>query len=184
MALILLITLAGLSSGADPLPSSWSGPDPASVAKGQTHEQHSKAKKIALTGAAQLFKETPIGKNLDQYRKRLVRNIRFEYTKVIDDDSSDLGKTIAIAQTENGKKESLKTVSFSGELDHNLSPVFEFNSRLDIIDFSSSLHLMDHEVACDISSPPMNDALGGRAAIGFRSDGDSHQAVIRLKFDF
>lgn len=182
MALVLLISLAGYSTGADPIPSSWSEPDPVPVAKGQTLEQNSKAKRIALSGAAQLFKKTPIGKNLNQYRKRLVRNVRFEYTKVIDNGGSDLGKTIA--QTKNGEKESLKTVSFSGELDHNLSPVLEFNSRMDIIDFSSTFHLMDHEVACDISSRPMNDFIGGRAAVGLRSDGDNHQAVIRLKFDF
>ena len=38
-------------------------------------------KKIALSGVAQLFKETRVGKNLNQYRQRLIRNFRFEYSK-------------------------------------------------------------------------------------------------------
>lgn len=182
MALILLITLTGYSTGADPIPSSWPVPDPTPLARGQTSEQKSSAKKIALSGAAQLFKETRIGKNLNQYRKRLIRNFRFEYTKTIRNSGSALDKTIP--QTENGEKESFKTVSFSGELDHNLSPVLEFNSRLNIIDFSSTFHLMDHEVECDISSRPVNDFLGGRAAMGFCSDGEKTEALIRFKFDF
>jgi|GEM_PF-3338631 len=180
MALILLITLTGYSTGADPISSSWSASDPTPLARGQTVQQNSSAKKIALSSAAQLFKDTRIGKNLNQYRQRLIRNFRFEYRKTLNNSGSDLGKTIP--QTES-KKESLQSISFSGELDHNLSPVLEFNSRLNIIDFSSTLHLIDHEVECDISSRSMNDFLGGRAAIGFSSDGEKTEALIRFKFD-
>ena len=181
LALILLITLTGYSTRADPIPSSWSAPDHTPLARGQTVQQNSSAKKIALSGAAQLFKDTRIGKNLNQYRQRLIRNFRFEYRKTINNSGSVLGKTIP--QTENSKKESLESISFSGEFDQNMSPVLEFNSRLNIIDFSSTLHLIDHEVECDISSRSMNDFLGGRAAIGFSSDGEKTEALIRFKFD-
>lgn len=182
MAFILLIILIGYSTGADPIPPSWSVPDPPPLARGQTVQDSSSAKKIALSEAAQLFKDTRIGKNLNRYRQRLIRNFRFEYSKTINNSGSALDKTIL--QTENDEKESLKTVSFSGELDHNLSPVLKFNSRLQIIDFSSAVHLIDHEVECDISSRPVNDFLGGRAAIGFSSDGEKTDALIRFKFDF
>jgi len=182
MALMLLITLTGYSTGTDPIPFSWSEPDPTPLARGQTVQQNSSAKKIALSGAAQLFKDTRIGKNLNQYRRRLIRNFRFEYRKTINSDSA-LDETIPQKESGEGEKKSLKSVSFSGELDHNLSPVLEFNSRLNIIDFSSTFHLMDHEVECDISSRPVNDFFGGRAAIGFCSDGEKTEALIRLKFD-
>ena len=181
MALMLLITLTGYSIGEDPTLSSWTEPDPPPLARGQTFQQNSSAKKIALSGAAQLFKDTRIGKNLNQYRQRLIRNFRFEYRKIINNSGSALIKPIP--QTEHGEKESLKSVSFSGELDHNLSPVLEFNSRLNIIDFSSTFHLIDHEVECDISSRSMNNFIGGRAAIGFYSDGEKTEALIRFKFD-
>ena len=181
MAFILLITLAGYSTGADPIPPSWSAPAPKPLARGQTFQQNSSARKIALSGAARLFKDTRIGKNLNQYRQRLVRNFRFEYSRTINNSGFALDKTIP--QTENGEKESLKSVSFSGELDHNMSPVLKFNSRLNILDFSSTLHLIAHEVECDISSRPVNDFFGGQAAIGFSSDGKKTDALIRLKFD-
>ena len=180
MVFILLMSLNVYATWADPLPSSWSEPDPTPLARGQTPQENSSAKKIAMSGAAHLLKDTRIGKNLNQYRQRLIRNFRFEYRKTLNNSGSDLGKTIP--QTES-KKESLQSISFSGELDHNLSPVLEFNSRLNIIDFSSTLHLIDHEVECDISSRSMNDFLGGRAAIGFSSDGEKTEALIRFKFD-
>lgn len=182
MVLILLITLAVSSTGTDPIPVSWSEPDPAPLARGQTVQQNASAKKIALSGAAQLFKETPIGKNLNQYRRRLIRNFRFEYRKTLNQNDPALVKPTP--QAENDAKESLRSISFSGELNHNLSPVFEFNSRLNIIDFSSTFRLMDQEMECDISSRPVNDFLGGQAAIGFSSDGEKAEALIRLKFDF
>ena len=149
MALIFLISQTGYSTGTDPIPSSWPALEPTPLARGQTSEQNSSAKKIALSGAAQLFKDTRIVKNLDQYRKRLIRNFRFEYRKTIGN-SGSVDETIP--QTENAEKKSLKTISFSGELDNNLSPVLEFNSRLNIIDVSSTFHLIDHEVECDIST--------------------------------
>lgn len=184
MALILLISQIGYSTGTDPIPSSWPALDPTPLARGQTSESEKKssAEKIALSGAAQLFKDTKIVKNLDQYRKRLIRNFRFEYSKTFSNSSSALGETIP--QTKNAEKKPFKTVSFSGELDHNLSPVLEFKSRLNIIDVSSTFHFIDHEVECDISSRPVNDFLGGRAAMGFSSDGESTEALIRFKFDF
>ena len=181
MAFILLITLTGYSTGADPISPSWSAPAPKPLARGQTFQQKSSAKKIALSGAAQLFKDTRIGKNLNQYRQRMLRNFRFEYSRTINNSGSALNKTTP--QPENGEKGSLKTVSFSGQLDHNMSPVLKFNSRLNILDFSSTLHLIAHEVECDISSRHVNDFFGGRAAIGFSSDGEKTDALIRLKFD-
>nr|WP_320193690.1 hypothetical protein [uncultured Desulfobacter sp.] len=182
MALILLITLTGYVTGSDLVPASLTEPDPSPPVRAQqASHQDSSAKKIALSGAAQLFKDTRIGKNLNQYRQRLIRNVRFEYRKTLEHKVSASGKNIP--NTERGEKESLRSVSFSGELDPNLSPVFEFNSRLNIVDFSSALHLVDHEVECDISSRPVNDFLGGRAAIGFSTDGEKTEALIRFKFD-
>ena len=185
MVFILSIALTGYATGTDPILSSWSEPDPTPLARGQTAQQDSSAKKIALSGAAHLLKDTRIGKSLNQYRQRLIRNVRFEYRKTIGATSPDTNnKPIPqIAQKKNDKKEALKSVSFSGELDSNLSPVVEFNSRLNIVDFSSSFNLMDHEVECDISSRPVNEFLGGRAAIGFSSDGEKTEALIRFKFD-
>jgi len=184
MVFILLMSLNVYATWADPLPSSWSEPDPTPLARGQTPQENSSAKKIAMSGAAHLLKDTRIGKNLNQYRQRLIRNVRFEYRKTIGPDSPDAGQPIPqISQKKTDTKESLKSVSFSGELDSNLSPVIEFNSRLKVIDFSSSFDLMDHEVECDISSRPVNKFLGGRAAIGFSSDGEKTEALIRLKFD-
>ncbi|WP_321416406.1 hypothetical protein [uncultured Desulfobacter sp.] len=182
MALILLITLTGYVTGSDIVPASLTEPDSSPpIREQQALHQDSSAKKIALSGAAQLFKDTRIGKNLNQYRQRLIRNVRFEYRKTLKHKVSASEKNIP--NTEHGEKESLKSVSFSGELDPNLSPVFEVNSRLNIIDFSSALHLVDHEVECDISSRPVNDFLGGRAAIGFSTDGKKTEALIRFKFD-
>ena len=109
----------------------------------------------------------------------MIRKFRFEYRKTINSASA----LKSSPQAENGESDALKSVSFSGELDHNLSPVLEFNSRLNIIDFSSTFHLIDHEVECDISSRSMNYFLGGRAAIGFCSDGEKTEALIRFKFD-
>jgi hypothetical protein len=183
MVFIFLITSTGYAIWAEPLSSLWPEPDPTPLARGQTSQDNSSAKKIALTGAAQLFKDTRIGKNLNQYRRRLIRKVRFEYRKTINS-SSAVDKTIPqIPQAKNDKKESLKSVSFSGELKPNLSPVVEFNSRLNIVDFSSSFDLGGHEMECDISSRPVNEFLGGRAAIGFSSDGEKTEALIRLKFD-
>ena len=184
MVFIFLISLAGYAIGTDPLPPSWSEADRSSPASGQTAQQDSSAGKIVLSGAAQLFKDTRIGKNLNEHRRRLIRNVRFEYRKTIGAKPPDAGSTIPrIPSNKNDEKESVKSVSFSGELDSNLSPVIEFKSRLNIVDFSSSVDLMDHEVECDISSRPVNAFLGGRAAIGFRSDGEKTEALIRLKFD-
>ncbi len=184
MVFILLISLDGYAIGTDPPPPSWSEPDPSPPASGQTAQQDSSAKKIVLSGAAQLFKDTRIGKNLNEYRRHLIRNVRFEYRKTIGSKAPDASKTAPrIPLKENDEKESVKTVSFSGELDSNLSPVIQFNSRLNIVDFSSSFDLIDHEVECDISSRPVNTFLGGRAAIGFSSDGEKTEALIRLKFD-
>ena len=181
MALILLITPTGYVTGSDLVPASLTEPDPPPPVRAQTYQQGSSAKKIALSGAAHLFKDTRIGKNLNQYRQRLIRNFRFEYRKTLNHKVSVPEKNIP--NTEHGGKESLKSVSFSGELDPNLSPVFEFNSQLNVVDFSSALHLVDHEVECDISSRPVNDFLGGRAAIGFSTDGEKTEALIRFKFD-
>nr|WP_319491408.1 hypothetical protein [uncultured Desulfobacter sp.] len=184
MVFILSIALNGYATGTDPIPSSWSEPDQIPLARGQTAQQDSSAKKIALSGAAHLLKDTRIGKNLNQYRRHLIRNVRFEYRKTIGSNSPDVSKPIPqIAQRKNDKKESLKSVSFSGELGPNLSPVVEFNSRLNIVYFSSAFDLIDHEVECDISSRPVNEFLGGKAAIGFSSDGEKTEALIRLKFD-
>ena len=120
---------------------------------------------------------------MNQYRQHLIRNFRFEYRKTTNNSGFALIKTIP--QTEKGEKETLKSVSLSGELDHNLSAVLEFNSRLNIIDFSSTFHPIDHEVGCDISSRSMNAflVLGGWAAIGFCSDGEKIEALIWFKFD-
>lgn len=184
MVFVLLISLTGYAAGTDPLPSSWSEPDPTPLARGQTAQQDSSARKIVLSGAAQLFKDTRIGKNLNEYRRHLIRNVRFEYRKTIGAEPTNDADTIPrVAPNKNDKKESVKSVSFSGELDSNLSPVIEFKSRLNIVDFSSSFDLMGHEVECDISSRPVNAFLGGRAAIGFSSDGKKTEALIRLKFD-
>nr|WP_320015037.1 hypothetical protein [uncultured Desulfobacter sp.] len=185
MVLILLISQTGYLTGTDPIPSSWPALDPTPLARGQQTSENGKnssAEKIALSGAAQLFKHAKIVKNLDQYRKRLIRNFRFEYSKTFSNSGSALDETVP--QTENAEKKLLKIVSFSGELDHNLSPVLEFNSRLNIIDVSSTFHLIYHEVECDISSRPVNDFLGGRAAMGFCSDGETTEALIRFRFDF
>lgn len=181
MALVFLITLTGYVTGSDPVPSSITESDSPYQVREQSSQQNSSAKKIALSGVAQLFKDTRIGKNLDQYRNRLIRNVRFEYRKTFGNKPSVLEKNIP--QADNGEKESLKSLSFSGKLDHDLSPVVEFNSRLNIIDFSSAVHLIDREVELDISSRPVNDFLGGRAAIGFSSDGERTEALIRFKFD-
>ena len=181
MALVFLITLTGNATGSGPVSSPLNELDSPHHAREQPAQQTSSAKKIALSGAAQLFKDTRIGKNLNQYRKRLIRNVRFEYRKTIDNEPSVLEKNIPRA--DKGGKESLKSLSFSGKLDHDLSPVFEFNSRLNIIDVSSAVHLIDREVELDILSRPVNDFLGGRAAIGLSSDGEKTEALIRFKFD-
>lgn len=184
MVYVILIPLSGSAIGTDSFPSSWSGPDPIPVARGQTAQDDSSARKIVLSGAAQLFKDTQIGKNLNEYRRHLIRNVRFEYRKTLGSKTSGASKTIPrIPLNKNDEKESIKSVSFSGELDSNLSPVIEFKSRLNIVDFSSSFDLMGHEVECDISSRPVNAFLGGRAAVGFSSDGEKTEALIRLKFD-
>jgi len=180
LTITFFLALSGHAADTESAPQQLDSSDP-NLSFGNPRESIS-AKDILTSGAAEILGKTRVGKRLDELRKSLIRRYRFEYQKEFKSDRPS--STVSESQPSDQDNKESRGLVFHGRLDHRLAPVLGFKSRLDAFTMSSTLRLLGHEIACDISSRPIDRLMGGRAGLEFVSDGARSEAMVQLKFEF
>ncbi len=147
-------------------------------------EERGMAKQIAASSATDILEKTRTGKKLNRFKQSMMNRFKFEYRKNFNTGKASTALPGKLSSESDTSEAEPREISFSGKLDDNATPVFEFNMRFAPVSISTRFNTLDHEVNCEVISRPLNRMMGAKYGIGFTSDGSKTEAVFKLKFEF